>query len=456
MATPRYPRIVSDAQTVIVVGAGAAGLACSRTLAAAGLAPIVLERDTAPGGRIRTDEVDGFLLDRGFQVLPRGYPEARRLLDLDRLDLHDFARGAIVRSDGRFRRVSDPRESPLRGLRTLAGGVVSVKDGAAVLKLLRGRSGETTALEALREAGLSRHAVEAFFAPFLRGVFLEPRLATSSRFLDFVLDAFASAPAALPAQGMGAISAQLAEGLDVRTGTAVAAVGPGTVSLESGETLRAAAVVVATAGLIDEPEHGWNGVTCTYFDAPAAPLPGPWLGLNGEGGPINNLCVPSEVAPSYAPPGRALVSVSTLEHRRGRPGGRAAPAARVVRERGRRLAAPALVPDSRAPCRRTRSAGYRSARFGSRTACTRAVITASTRRSTARSCRAAGPPRPCSSISTSDRAAGGPGGGDARPLRARLVRPGGALPAVRVRRGGGFSRATSRSTSAVPPGSWHP
>jgi hypothetical protein len=261
---------------------------------------------------VRTDEVEGFLLDHGFQVLQRGYPEAQRVLDLTRLDLHDFARGAIVRSGGRFRRVSDPRGSPLRGLRTLAGGVVSVKDGAAVLKLVRGRSGETTALEALRKAGLSRPAVEAFFAPLLRGIFLEPRLATSSRFLDFVLDAFASAPAALPARGMGAIPAQLAEGLDVRTGVVAAAVGPRAVSLESGEQLRAAAVVVATAGLLDEPEHGWNGVTCVYFDAPAAPLPGAWLALNGEGGPINNLCVPSEVAPTYAPPGRALVSVSTL------------------------------------------------------------------------------------------------------------------------------------------------
>lgn len=303
---------MSDARSVIVVGAGAAGLACARTLVSGGLSPIVLERDATPGGRVRTDEVDGFLLDHGFQVLPRAYPEGRQLLHLDRLDLHDFARGAIVRSDGRFRRVSDPRESPLRGLRTLAGGVVSVRDGAAVLKLLRGRREEVTALEALRDAGLSRHAVEAFFAPFLRGVFLEPRLATSSRFLDFVLDAFASAPAALPARGMGAITEQLAERLDVRTGTTVAAVGPRVVSLENGEQLRADAVVVATAGLVDEPEHGWNGVACSYFDAPEAPLPGPWLALNGEGGPVNNLCVPSEVAPSYAPPGRALVSVSTL------------------------------------------------------------------------------------------------------------------------------------------------
>ena len=303
---------MSSEPDVIVVGAGIAGLTCARTLAAQGLTPLVLEREAAVGGRVRTDEVDGFLLDHGFQVLPRSYPEARALLDLDRLELRDFARGAIVRTEGRFRRVTDPRESPLRGLRTLAGGVVGVRDGAAVLRLLRGRSTETTALDALRQAGVSRHAVEAFFAPFLRGIFLEPKLTTSSNFLDFVLDAFASAPAALPARGMGSIPAQLAEGIDVRTGSVVTAVGPRSVSLATGEQIAARAVVVATAALLDEPAHGWNGVTCVYFDAPAAPLPGPWLALNGEGAPINNLCVPSEVCPAYAPAGRALVSVSIL------------------------------------------------------------------------------------------------------------------------------------------------
>ena len=303
---------MSSEPDVIVVGAGIAGLTCARKLAAQGLTPLVLEREAAVGGRVRTDEVDGFLLDHGFQVLPRSYPEARALLDLDRLELRDFARGAIVRTEGRFRRVTDPRESPLRGLRTLAGGVVGVRDGAAVLRLLRGRSTETTALDALRQAGVSRHAVEAFFAPFLRGIFLEPKLTTSSNFLDFVLDAFASAPAALPARGMGSIPAQLAEGIAVRKGSAVAAVGPCSVSLATGEQLAARAVVVATAALLDEPAHGWNGVTCVYFDAPAAPLPGPWLALNGEGGPINNLCVPSEACPTYAPAGRALVSVSIL------------------------------------------------------------------------------------------------------------------------------------------------
>ena len=111
---------------------------------------------------------------------------------------------------------------------------------------------------------------------------------------------------------MGSIATQLAEGLDIRTGSAVATVGPHAVSLETGEQLRAGAVVVATAGIVDEPAHGWNGVACVYYDAPEAPLPGPWLVVNGEGGPINNLCVPSEAVSGYAPAGRSLVSLSIL------------------------------------------------------------------------------------------------------------------------------------------------
>lgn len=297
---------------VIVVGAGAAGLACARRLLAAGRAPLVLERSDTVGGRVRTDVVDGFLLDHGFQVLPLAYPEARAALDYDRLALGLFERGAIVRAGGRFRRLADPRHSPVRGLRTLAGGVVGVRDGAAVLRLLRGSGDETTAAEALRRAGVSRSTVERFFSPLLRGIFLEERLATSSRFLDFVLRSFSGGAAALPSAGMGAITAQLAEGLEIRTAAEVATVGPHAVSLETGERLRAGAVVVATTGMVDEPAHGWNGVTCVYYAAPAAPVPGPWLVLNGEGGPVTSLCVPSEVAPSYAPVGRALVSVTVL------------------------------------------------------------------------------------------------------------------------------------------------
>ena len=222
--------IVSAEHDVIVVGAGMAGLACARALIAAGREPLVLERSHTIGGRVRTDAVDGFLLDHGFQVLPTAYREARAVLDLERLDLGLFERGAIIRSEGRFRRLADPRHAPVRSLRALAGGLVGVRDGAAVLKLLRGGGEETTTADALRRAGVARSTVETFFAPFLRGIFLEERLTTSSRFLDFVLQTFSDGPAALPAGGMGEIATQLAAGMNVRKGTGVATVGPRAVS----------------------------------------------------------------------------------------------------------------------------------------------------------------------------------------------------------------------------------
>ena len=296
----------------VIVGAGVAGLACARHLQRHGLDVAVVERSDAVGGRVRSDRHEGFVLDRGFQVLPVSYPEARAVLDYDRLDLRPFASGAIVRHGGRLRRVADPRRMPLRGLRSLAGGGVAVKDAAGLVSLLRSRE-ERTVAAALRSAPLSDQARDGLLVPFLRGITLDPDLATSSAFLRFVLRAFSDGPAALPAQGMQAVPDQLAEGLDVRTGTSVRAVGPGSVTLGDGTTLDARAVVVATAGLVDDAAHGWRDVSCAYFAASASPVPGPWLVLNGDGdGPVNNLCAPSEVTPSYAPPGQALVSATVL------------------------------------------------------------------------------------------------------------------------------------------------
>ncbi len=364
-----------------MVGAGAAGLACARTLAAAGVVPVVLERDTAPGGRIRTDEVDGFLLDHGFQVLPRAYPEARRLLDLDRLELHDFARGAIVRSDGRFRRVSDPRESPAarpalaRGRRRLGTGRGGAREAPARAhdrdhhRSTRSARPASPVMQSRRSSPPSCEA--SSWSPG------SPRRAASSISCSMPSlprprrcrhAAWARSPPSSP-RGSTCAPARLWR----RSGLAPSR--SRTVS-----RCRAAAVVVATAGLVDEPEHGWNGVTCTYFDAPAAPLPGPWLALNGEGGPINNLCVPSEVAPAYAParPGARL----RLQpgRRRGRPGAGAAAAAHAGSGAQSTAGATCARTAFHAPCRRTRSAARRSARSASRTACTPVAITASTRR----------------------------------------------------------------------------
>ena len=107
---------------VIVVGAGLAGLCCARELHAAGLDVLVLERGDAPGGRVRTDEVDGFLLDRGFQVLLTAYPEARRVLDYERLGLRPFESGALIRRRRRLRARRRPLPPPAPGAREPARG----------------------------------------------------------------------------------------------------------------------------------------------------------------------------------------------------------------------------------------------------------------------------------------------------------------------------------------------
>ena len=97
---------------VIIVGAGLAGLTCARRLMEDGIPFSILEADHSIGGRLKTDNLDGFILNHGFQVLQTAYPEARRVLNYDRLDLKSFAPGAIIRIDKRFHRIADPRRRP--------------------------------------------------------------------------------------------------------------------------------------------------------------------------------------------------------------------------------------------------------------------------------------------------------------------------------------------------------
>jgi len=164
--------------------------------------------------------------------------------------------------------------------------------------------------------------IQAFLRPFFGGIFLDRDLATSSRMMEFVFRMFSLGEAALPARGMSAIPSQIAASLphgSVRTDAAVRAVSPDQVELESGERVVARAVVVAVEGpeaarlVPGLPSPRSCSTVCLYYDAPEPPVRGPLLVLDGDGqGPVNHLCVPSQVSPSYAPPGRALVSLSLV------------------------------------------------------------------------------------------------------------------------------------------------
>lgn len=204
---------------VVVVGAGLAGLSAAVRLAAAGVDVHVAEAAGHAGGRLATERVDGFVVDRGFQVLNTGYPRAADL-DLAALDLGWFWPGAAVRVDGSRSRVVDPRRRPAAALDTLRAPIGSPLRKAAIAaysaragyapvdRLLR--EPETSAEERLRRAGVGETALERLFRPLLAGVLLEERLETSSRYLDLLWRSFARGAIGLPARGMQAVGEQLA------------------------------------------------------------------------------------------------------------------------------------------------------------------------------------------------------------------------------------------------------
>ena len=316
----------------VVAGAGLSGLACACTLHEKGISVLVLEASDGVGGRARTDAVDGFLLDRGFQVLLTAYPEARDMLDYDALHLQRFESGALIRLGGKFHHVADPWKTPSRVFETAMAPVGYVSDKLKIAQLRRQvtrstmerifEGPETSTSDYLRRFGFSPVVTERFFHPFFSGIFLENRLLTSSRMFQFVFRMFSQGEAALPASGMGAMAQQMAARLPegtVRLASRVMNIGPSSVTIDSGQTIAARNVVIATdfvsaAALLPGLQSpASRGTACLYFAAPKPPVSEPVLVLNGEGrGIVNNLCVPSVVAPSYAPQGSHLVSVSIV------------------------------------------------------------------------------------------------------------------------------------------------
>lgn len=319
---------------VIIVGAGLAGLSCARRLMEENIPFSILEADQRIGGRLKTDVLDGFILNHGFQVLQTAYPEARRVLDYDQLALRPFAPGAIIRIGRKFHRIADPRRRPRDLWSTLTAPIGSIGDRLRMIRLAlnvrRGTSShifqnqDMPTMEFLRSQGFSEKIISRLLKPFFAGVCLDPEIRASSRVFQYIFRIFADGDVALPGQGVSAIADQLMENLPpdrIRTGVRVESIHPEGVALASGEVIAGCPVVLAaegpeTARLAGISMQGSSrGELCLYFAAKLAPIDKPYLVLNGNGtGWVNSLTVPSIVAPTYAPAGRHLISVVVIGH----------------------------------------------------------------------------------------------------------------------------------------------
>lgn len=313
---------------VVVVGAGLAGLVCARRLHRAGIPVLVLDAADRPGGRLKTDVVDGFRLDRGFQTLFTAYPAAQVELSYEALHLCRFASGALIYHDGELHDLDG--DNPLK---TAFDTYLSLADKLRLIEWTwecRGmslrqvwRMPDMPTYRHLRQRGFSTDFIERFARPFLGGIFLDRSLDVSRQMFTFVWKMLSEGDTVVPEAGIEAIPRQLAADLptaSLRMNSRVKSLFGDRrvtgVTLESGETVSARAVILATEAPVAQALSGFGtpieprSQVCLYFAAPEPPVDQPKIVLRTGDGLVNLVVPVSEVNPAATPAGQHLVSVT--------------------------------------------------------------------------------------------------------------------------------------------------
>lgn len=317
--------------TITIIGAGISGLTAAVYLHQKGYKIQILEASDRAGGRIKTDIIDGYRLDRGFQVLLTEYPETKALLDYKKLNLKSFLPGATVLYDGGQFEIADPFRRPSAAFTTLFAPVGSLKDKINTFFLKNKlvnitvddvfAQTEIETIAQLQKYGFGPKMIDRFYKPFFSGIFLENDLKTSSTMFDFVMKMFSEGDAAIPELGMEEIPKQLLSMLpenSIQYNVKVTAIENDKIICENRPTLKADKIIIATeatalaSNYIPKTKQKFHQVTNVYFEANVAPTRKAVVVLNAASNKkwVNNLTVMSNISNHYAPKGKVLISIS--------------------------------------------------------------------------------------------------------------------------------------------------
>ncbi len=319
---------------VTIIGAGLSGLSAALHCEAAGKKVLILEGSDRVGGRVKTDQVDGFLLDHGFQVLLSAYEKANEIFDFQALQLGHFSSGAKITDDHGSFRLGDPLRDPSLTFHTLLSGAGSLSDKWKIFQLTRSLKAKSpeemfqpdrlTTYQYLVNHGFSEKIINNFFVPFFGGIFLERKLETPASMFRFVFRNFSLGSACLPAKGMQALPDQLFARLSnttIQYGSLVDSISrdESLVRLKSGQEIPFQNLIIAC-----EPspffakailQQKYRSTTTMYFSGSAdLPPQQKTIGLDArKNSPINNYCRHDEVQPGCAPSGKSLWSVTVRD-----------------------------------------------------------------------------------------------------------------------------------------------
>jgi protoporphyrinogen oxidase len=316
---------------IYIIGAGVSGLVASKVLEDHGYKAMIIEATDRVGGRVKTDVIDGYQLDHGFQVLLTAYPSAQKYLNFDALELQHFLPGAAIFSDGNQKTIGDPLRNISLFFPTLFSGIGKFSDKLKILKLnsllkkttlaeIFAKSEKTT-LQYLIDFGFSEEIIFKFFKPFFSGIFLEPELETSSRMFEFVYKMFGEGFATLPKGGIEAIPKQLKSNLKhskFQFNTNVKSVEDGKIILDNGTELESDFTIIATessklVGNLKKKETKWKSCDTLYFETNTMTIRKPIIGLIAESNAlINNIFYHSSIL-SKSTGRKQLLSVTVVK-----------------------------------------------------------------------------------------------------------------------------------------------